>query len=265
MSFQAVGSEQPLIIPEGMQRTAGAEGLRRLAGNDWTTEAGWELDGDCPSDWKARVSTYLKAWAMNLDPDALLEMAQLLALAGNKFEGRQAAGIVAAWFPSYAPRFFAGTQDSELVENITGRARGIMADISNMRLQTVAQSECPASLGDVQSVRPAPVETQRDLAHEELMKLVKESSTRQLTDEEMDILTSRLCWSDEATRDQWSREEGIDRTDFAGEAKLSQQLDSEYPTEAQMREMWDAYESGKPGAMAEVLRRRREERKTGAK
>jgi hypothetical protein len=42
-------------------------------------------------------------------------------------------------------------------------------------------------------------------------------------------------------------------------------LKSDYPTEAQMKEIWDSYKSGKPGAIAEVLRRRREERKTGAK
>lgn len=40
--------------------------------------------------------------------------------------------------------------------------------------------------------------------------------------------------------------------------------DNEYPTEEQMNEMWDAYKSGKPGSMEEVLRKRREERKAGA-
>jgi hypothetical protein len=38
-------------------------------------------------------------------------------------------------------------------------------------------------------------------------------------------------------------------------------LDSEYPTEQQMREVYEAYKSGKPGAIAEVLRKRQEERK----
>jgi hypothetical protein len=38
-------------------------------------------------------------------------------------------------------------------------------------------------------------------------------------------------------------------------------LNSEYPTEQQIQEMYEAYKSGKPGAIAEVLRKRRGERK----
>lgn len=109
--------------PEFMeiQRTFGSESLRRLAG----PSLGWELDGDCPDDWKARVSTYLKAWVMNQNPDALIEMAQLLALAGYKAETKQCAAIVARWFPNYAPGFFSGTDDPKVVSTITARAIGI--------------------------------------------------------------------------------------------------------------------------------------------
>jgi hypothetical protein len=118
---------------ESMQRTFGSEALRRLAGPG--LGSGWELDAICPVDWKTRVSTYLKAWAMSLDPDALLEIAQLLALAGYNSEGRQAAAIVAAWFPGYAPRYFAGSNDPKLVAGITERAREILVDISKPRLR----------------------------------------------------------------------------------------------------------------------------------
>ena len=38
-------------------------------------------------------------------------------------------------------------------------------------------------------------------------------------------------------------------------------LDSDYPTTEQMREMYEAYKSGTPGAIAEVLRKRQQERK----
>lgn len=38
-------------------------------------------------------------------------------------------------------------------------------------------------------------------------------------------------------------------------------LKSDYPTEEQMREMYEAYKSGKPGAIEEVLRKRQQERK----
>lgn len=140
-SAQRDGSREMRFHPEfipPMQRRLGADALRRLVGPE--LDVGWELDDDyCPIDWKSRVSTYLKAWAMNLDPSALMEMAQLLALAGYQSEARQAAGIVAACFPSYAPRFFAGAQSPELVEGITEQARGIMTDISNMDKRPVAQ------------------------------------------------------------------------------------------------------------------------------
>jgi len=116
-----------------MQRTFGSEALRGLAGPG--IGSGRELDAICPVNWKTRVSTNLKAWAMNLDPDTLVEMAQLLALAGYNSEGRQAAAIVATWFPCYAPRYFAGLNDPKLVAGVTERAREILVDISKPRLR----------------------------------------------------------------------------------------------------------------------------------
>ena len=121
-------------IVDNMQRNLGGEALCRLAGTGWVTVSGWEIGGECPEDWRMRVSTYLKAWAMKLDPDALLQMAQLLALAGYKSEGREAAKIVADRFPAYSPRFFGGAKNSELVESITERARDVISDISKSRM-----------------------------------------------------------------------------------------------------------------------------------
>lgn len=46
------------------------------------------------------------------------------------------------------------------------------------------------------------------------------------------------------------------------EKKGGQQIDTGYPTQEQMNEAWEAYKSGKPGAIAEVLRKRGEERQT---
>ena len=37
-------------------------------------------------------------------------------------------------------------------------------------------------------------------------------------------------------------------------------LESEYPTKEQMREVYEAYKSKNPGAIAEVLRKRQQER-----
>jgi hypothetical protein len=144
-SFQALadaearkaGNAKMMFHPEAiepMQRTLGADALRSLAGEGWTMGFGWDLEGPCPEDWQARVSTYLKAWAMNLDPDALVEMAQLLALAGYNSEAREAARIVADRFASYAPRFFAGSNNPRLVNGITERAREVMSEISEPRL-----------------------------------------------------------------------------------------------------------------------------------
>jgi hypothetical protein len=41
---------------------------------------------------------------------------------------------------------------------------------------------------------------------------------------------------------------------------MEKDLSSEYPTQEQMKEIWDAYKTGKPGAIAEVLRKRQQER-----
>lgn len=190
------GHTQMLPHPEAigpMQRAACAEALCRLAGTGWTTVSGWALSGDYPNDWKARISIYLKAWAMNLAPYALLEMAQLLALAGYKSEGKRAAGIVADWFPSYAPRFFAGSNDPKLIERTTERAREIMVEISTMN-------------------KPArqPVVLRPDSTPEELKEFLSQSSGHELTDEEENILASRLYWCDEAASERWYREEGME-------------------------------------------------------
>lgn len=205
------GHAQMQFNPEAVgpvQRTVGAGALCRLAGAGWTTVSGWDLGGEYPDDWKARVSTYLKAWAMNLDPDALLELAQLLALAGYKSEGKQASSIVVDLFPRYAPRFFGGSDDPKLVEGITKRAKEIVVEISNMNKTIVHQrSESPRI--DSQSARQ-PVVLRPDSTPEELKEFVHQSSGRELTDEELEILASRLCWRDEATRVQWHREEGME-------------------------------------------------------
>ena len=44
------------------------------------------------------------------------------------------------------------------------------------------------------------------------------------------------------------------------ERRMEKDLSSEYPTQEQMKEIWDAYKTGKPGAIAEVLRKRQQER-----
>jgi hypothetical protein len=119
LEMRALGRVLQNAASPADQRKSASEALHDLAGKnreDWDT---------CPDDWRVRVSTYLKAWAMQLDPGVLLDMSRLLAIAGYGDEARDAAAIVATGFPIYAPRFFAGTADLQRVEEIARRARVI--------------------------------------------------------------------------------------------------------------------------------------------
>jgi hypothetical protein len=113
-------------IIDPMRRIEGAEALHDLAGRHWG------ISSECPDDWRERISTYLKAWAMQLDPDVLLDMSVLLAIAGCRGEAITAAQIVANHFPSYAPRYFGGTADQNLVAQIVASARETVLEISNL-------------------------------------------------------------------------------------------------------------------------------------
>lgn len=81
-----------------LRHTFVASALRELAGR-WR----FSTDGGLPEDWRDCVSTYLKAWACDLMPMELLDMAELLAKAGYKGEAKQALEVVLL-FPSYTPR-----------------------------------------------------------------------------------------------------------------------------------------------------------------
>jgi hypothetical protein len=114
--------KMPLDTVETLERIFVSGALHQLASD-------WGSYDDCPESWKAKVSTYLKVWAMMLDPDVLLELAGLLVLAGYKSEAKATAHIVAAYFPAYAPRYFQGDPDPSLVEHIRTRALEIMREI----------------------------------------------------------------------------------------------------------------------------------------
>lgn len=98
--------------PDAVQvvlRISAAQGLADLADQDWLVldEADNLKVDHFPSDWKDRISTYLKAWASGLDPDVLIHLSQLLILAGYKGEAKDILGLVLSDFPAFAPRFFA--------------------------------------------------------------------------------------------------------------------------------------------------------------
>ncbi|GEM_PF-2114129 len=106
--------------PEAMgeiQRKCAAEALEELADGMWKFTA----KDTVPEDWRLRISTYLKAWACQLNPQVLLDMAEMLAHAGYKTEAREALEVVLL-FPSYAPRYFGSADTSELVNGIVGQA-----------------------------------------------------------------------------------------------------------------------------------------------
>jgi hypothetical protein len=103
---------------EKIQRQFGAEALKTLADGEW------KFSDSLPSTWREIVSTYLKAWAMNLDPMALVELSELLALASYKVEAREAAEIVVNLFPDYAPRFFAAADvGNKVTSQVVASAR----------------------------------------------------------------------------------------------------------------------------------------------
>lgn len=106
----------PAVIEE-IQRKCAADGLEELADGMWKFTA----QKTVPEDWRLRVSTYLKAWACQLNPQVLLDMAEMLVHAGYKTEAREALEVVLL-FPSYAHRYFGSADTSELVNSIVDEA-----------------------------------------------------------------------------------------------------------------------------------------------
>jgi hypothetical protein len=125
-SFQRMADHQmggkAVFHPEAIgeiQRPLIATALRDYAGRDWRFTDKQEL----PADWKLRVSTYLKAWAGGLNPNCVIEMAEMLAKAGYKSEAKAALEVVLL-FPSYAHKFFGGSDNSGvLASGIVNQAR----------------------------------------------------------------------------------------------------------------------------------------------
>jgi hypothetical protein len=102
----------PEII-DTIQRKFTAEGLEELAGQDWKFSDRKTL----PTNWKSCVSTYLKAWLCNMNPQVLLDMATMLAKAGYKEEAKQTYEVVLL-FPNYAPRYFGNSCNSDELVNV---------------------------------------------------------------------------------------------------------------------------------------------------
>jgi hypothetical protein len=106
----------PEIVGE-MQRSFAASGLQNLANHSWR----WRTD--FPVDWRKSVSTYLKAWACDLNPTAMLDMARLLIKAGYKGEAREALRVVLL-YPTYDP-----APDSGLAQKVVQWANEVLESL----------------------------------------------------------------------------------------------------------------------------------------
>jgi hypothetical protein len=98
------------------QRMCAAHALQELAYSQWF----WE--DELPSNWKECVSTYLKAWASQMDPGVLMQLADLLVRAGYRGEAKRAYQVVLL-FPTYADTYFAKQQTPEVVDGIVNQAK----------------------------------------------------------------------------------------------------------------------------------------------
>ncbi len=85
----------PEALPQ-LRRHLTSGALVRLADENWMQRS----DAELRRIWKQCASTYLKAWLSDLDPSALLRMAELLSRVGCKREARKALEAVLL-FPSY--------------------------------------------------------------------------------------------------------------------------------------------------------------------
>lgn len=104
-----------------IQRTLAGESLIEYAGEQW------KFEDDVPANWKNLVSTYLKAWASCLYPQALLELGELLVKVGCRNEAKEVFQIVLL-FPTYAETMW-GKNDDELLDSIISSAKEALQDL----------------------------------------------------------------------------------------------------------------------------------------
>ena len=96
-----------------IQNTLIASALQNYAGTGWR----FEDKRKPPVNWKLRVSTCLKAaWAGRLNPNCLLDMAEMLVSAGYTAEAKASLEVVLL-FPTYAGEFFGGADSDGVVTN----------------------------------------------------------------------------------------------------------------------------------------------------
>jgi hypothetical protein len=108
----------PDIVPV-LQRTHAAEALMGVA-------TSWRYSDELPTNWREYAATYLKAWAGNLSPLALLGLGELLVAAGYPSEAKDAFGVVLL-LPTYEG--YSGKEEPGLVEGMVSSAKEALQDL----------------------------------------------------------------------------------------------------------------------------------------
>jgi len=111
----------PEAIPD-IQRMLAAEALIELAGDSW------KFSNEIPIDWSEYVATYLKAWASSFNPQALMELGELLVKTGHRNEAKETFQVLLL-FPTYAETYFAGQQTPDLVDSIVNSAKESLKEL----------------------------------------------------------------------------------------------------------------------------------------
>lgn len=105
-----------------IQRMLAGEGLEALAQSQARFTAGISVN------WRSTVSTFLKAWAVGLDPMILIDLAEFLIKIDRRPEAKEVVEVVLL-FPTYAKQLYE-KDDEEYSVSIMKMAGVILAHLS---------------------------------------------------------------------------------------------------------------------------------------
>jgi len=120
MANREMGDEaafHPDVAPV-IQRHVAGQALEDLAATQWRLIRD---SAEVPASWKTLVSTFLKAWVAQLNPQILLELGEVLVKAKHKDQAKEVFHAVLL-FPTYAKTLW-GKDDAELLQGIIGQAK----------------------------------------------------------------------------------------------------------------------------------------------
>lgn len=121
LANQELGGSEPGIAtfhPDAapqIQRTIASQSLNSYA------DLAWQFSDHLPANWKLVASTYLKAWASNLEPQSLQRVGELLLKADCKAAAKKAFNVILL-FPHYAKNLY-GNDSRDLTDRIVETAK----------------------------------------------------------------------------------------------------------------------------------------------